>query len=134
MSETLKDMLKYGFNEGWNKGNLEAMYELCAPQFVHYRPPLPPLQGVQAEKDDIAATFRAFSDIRFEIHELVEEGNTVVMRWTWQATKNTEPQAAVMPPENTKISMDGCSILHLQYGKIADEWEFSNNSSYPQQQ
>ncbi len=128
MSGTLKKKLKFGFNEGWNKGNLAAMYELCVPHFVHYRPPLPPLQGLQAEKDDIAATFRAFSDIQFEIHEMVEEGDTVVMRWTWQGTQITEFHGAVKPSKNPKVSMDGCSILHLHEGKIVDEWEFADYS------
>ena len=61
MSEELKEKLRHGFDEGWNKGNLEAMFALCGTDFVHFRPPLATIESLEAEKLDNENTFKTFS-------------------------------------------------------------------------
>ena len=130
MSEELKEKLRNGFNEGWNKGNLEALFALCAGSFVHYRSPLPYIESVAAEKQDIENTFNTFSDIQFTIHEIIVEGDSAVMRWTWHGTTSGEYSDNTTPVGGKRVSMEGCSILHMQNGKIVEELEYADYLGY----
>lgn len=130
MTKALKEKLLTGFDEGWNKGNLEAMFALCASSFVHYRPPLPPIESVAAEKQDIENTFKAFSDIQFTIHEIIVDGNTAAMRWTWHGTTRGESPDNTAPVEGMQVAMEGCSILHMDNGKIVEELEYADYLGY----
>jgi len=130
MSEGLKEKLLRGFDEGWNKGNLEAMFALCASSFIHYRSPLPPLESVAAEKQDIENAFKAFSDIQFTIHEIIVEGDTAVMRWAWHGTTSGESSDNTTPVGGKRVSMEGCSILHMDEEKIVEELEYADYLGY----
>ncbi|HEX9092311.1 MAG TPA: ester cyclase [Anaerolineales bacterium] len=130
MSEALKEKLRKGFDKGWNKGNLEAMFALYASSFVHYRSPLPPIESREAEKQDIENTLKAFSDIRFTIHEIIVEGDTAVMRWTWHGTTTGENSDRMTPADGKRVSMEGCSILHMHEGEIFEELEYADYLGY----
>lgn len=127
MSIEFKTRLLQAFDEGWNRDNPEAMYQLCSNNFRHHRPPYPDLIGLAAEEQDIENTHKVFSNIRFTIHELIMEENTAVMRWTWKASHTGQSTDIPITPEGLEVSMEGCSILHLEDGKIIDEWEFADN-------
>ncbi len=130
MSGALKENLRKGFDEGWNKGNLEAMFALCASSFVHSRPPLPSIKNVEAERQDIENTFKAFSDIQFTSLEIIVEGDTAVMRWTWNGTSTGESSDSTTPVGGKRVSMEGCSILHLSEEKIVEELEYADYLGY----
>ncbi len=126
----LKEMLFRAFDEGWNKANPEAMYTLCNPGFVHYRPPFPAIESLEAEKRDVENTLKAFSDIQFTIHEIALDGDTAVMRWTWCARYTAQSPDLPIPPNGKLFTLQGCSFIHLADGKIIDEWEFADYLGY----
>ncbi len=106
------------------------MFALCASSFVHYRSPLPPIESVTAERQDIENTFKAFSDIQFTILEIIVEGDTAVMRWTWNGTSTGESSDNTTPMGGKRVSMEGCSILHLSEEKIVEELEYADYLGY----
>ncbi len=126
MQDELEEKILSAFDQGWNKQQPEAMYAFCAERFVHHRPPFPDLEGVDAEMQDISETFKIFSNIRFEIHEIISAKDKVILRWTWQAKHTGQSLSLPRPPSNQDITMDGCSILLFESGKIIEEWEYAD--------
>src|SRR4030042_3845637 len=126
MTEVLKEKLRYGFDEGWNKGNLDAMFALCASGFVHYRPPFPAIESLKVEKEDIENIFKAFSNIQFTIHEIAIEGDTAVIRWTGHAQYIGQSPDLPVTANGKEVNMGGCSVIHLVDGKIVEEWEYAD--------
>ena len=126
MSQAIYDILHTAFDEGWNKGNLDVMLSLCAPGFIHHRPPFPDIEGLNAEKQDIENSFKTFSNIKFEIHELIVVKDCAVMRWTWGAEHTGRSAEIPSAPNGKTVSLEGCSILHLENGRIIEEWEFAD--------
>src|SRR4029453_1650566 len=59
----------------WNTQDLDAAEELLAPEFVRHDANLPDVVGPQAERQLIAANLAAFSDLHFEIEQLIAEGD-----------------------------------------------------------
>lgn len=126
----MKTKLLRAFDEGWNKGNIDAMVALCTPGFIHHRPPFPDISGIPAEKEDIETAFKLYSDIYFKISEIILEGDTVALRWTWQAKPKLPSDDIPSDKVGKEVSLEGCSILHLENGKIAEEWEFADYLSF----
>ena len=126
MSEELKARFRRALEEGWNKGNLDAWDEVYAADYIHYRPPLAVFESLEAEKQDVANTLKAFSGSEITIHEIVMEGNTTATRWTWRARHTGQSPRLGIPPTGKEVTLVGCNVSHWANGKIIEEWEFSD--------
>ena len=81
-----KALLRRFYEELWSQGDLEAISELVADDFVdHY-----PLPGAPPGREGLAAlitTWRtAFPDMRETCEDLIAEGDQVVGRFTMSGT------------------------------------------------
>ncbi|MBI4876920.1 MAG: ester cyclase [Acidobacteria bacterium] len=120
MSETNKALVRRWTEEIWNQGRISAVDELAAADIVYHDPLIQDLQGPDALKQ-LAATLRAaFPDGRFSEDDLIEEGDKVVMRWTFRGTQKGEwiGVAATGSPEE----ITGTGTLRLARGKVAEHW------------
>lgn len=125
MSEELKNKFRRVNEEAWNKGNTDSMDEVYAADFIYHRPPFADIEGLEANKQDAADTFAAFSDIEFTIHEMVMEGNTTFTRFTWRAKHKGQ-----YPSTSKEVTLVGCAVSHWANGKVIEEWEFSDYLGY----
>jgi predicted ester cyclase len=130
MSEELKNKFRRAIEEAWNNGNTDAWAEVYAADYVHHRPPFADIEGLEAGKQDVVDTFTTFSDNEFTIHEIVMEGNTSVIRYTWRAKH--PGQSSDIPNSSTgkEVTMMGCAVSHWANGKVIEEWEFSDYLGY----
>lgn len=72
-------------SDAWDKRDLDAAYDIYADDVVFHRAPFPPMVGKEANMQADAGMLAAFTETRSTIDEIVVEGNTAAMRWTWQA-------------------------------------------------
>ena len=126
MSEELKAKFRKAIEEGWNKGNLDAWDEFYAADYVHHRPPLEVFDSLEAEKQSVANTLKAFSNSEITIHEIVMEGNMSAWRWTWKAKHTGQSPSLPIPPTGKEVTLVGCNVSHWANGKVIEEWEFSD--------
>ena len=126
MSEELKAKFRKAIEAGWNKGNLDAWDEFYAADYVHHRPPLEVFDSLEAEKQSVANTLKAFSNSEITIHEIVMEGNMSAWRWTWQAKHTGQSPSLPIPPTGKEVTLVGCNVSHWANGKVIEEWEFSD--------
>ena len=82
MSEENKALARQFYEEIFNKKNLDAIDELCAPDFVDHNAMPGQAPGSRGLKDVFATFFRGLPDLRITVHELVAEGDIVVVRLT----------------------------------------------------
>ena len=104
--------------EAWNTGNVDALDEVYAPDYVTHNPPFPDIEGREAYKKHIRDTRATFPDVQLTILEAILDGNIGATTWTWRGThKETGKQ----------VTMTGCVIAHLGAdGKIVEEWEWAD--------
>jgi steroid delta-isomerase-like uncharacterized protein len=62
----------------------------------------------------------AFSDVKYEIEDMIAEADKVVWRWTIQG-KHTGPFQG-LPPTGKGFVLSGISILRLEDGKFVENW------------
>jgi steroid delta-isomerase-like uncharacterized protein len=121
------------FNEGvklfFQTGDLSMLDEICAPDFVHHGPGIPPdLEGFK----QMVPIFRsAFSDVEVAVEDLFAEGDRVVDRITVRGTHAGGFMG--IPPSGKRWEMQEIHIARIVGGKIAERWTMVDMSGLLQQ-
>lgn len=131
MSEQNKDLERRLIEEAWNQGNLAAVDELVAPDFVdHTAPPdLPP--GAEGHKAFIKMYREAFPDAHVTIHDILAEGDKVVYRWTGSGTH--QGTLFGIPATGKHMSVNGITIDRFADGKLVESWNMLDQLGMMQQ-
>lgn len=126
MSEQNKTLTRRFYDEVFDKKNLDAIDELCAPGFVDHNAMPGQGPGVAGLKDMFREYFQAFPDMRLTVHEMVAEGDIVVTRFTGQGThKGTLMGSA---PTGKKVSFSGLDMIRIKDGKATEVWHEGNDA------
>jgi serine phosphatase RsbU (regulator of sigma subunit)/predicted ester cyclase len=109
------------FLEARAEGDLDAMDEIMAPDFVDHT--LAPGQQSDREgvKRAVAQFSAAFSDVRFVIEEQVAAGDKVVSRISGRGTYDRSELMDVAPT-GTEVASMAIFIHRIEGGKIVEEW------------
>jgi len=111
------------YEEVWNNRRLELLDELLSPSHALQAPNVSGSEvGPQLYKRQVLAFFKAFSDLRMTIADIVCENEKIVVAWTLSGTH--DGKFLGIPATHRKVSSDGVTIHHFNNGKIIDS--FSN--------
>ena len=124
--EELKSKIRWAGEEAWCKGNVDALNEVYARDYVYHRPPLADLQGLEEVKQKFLGTRDAYSDIEAEYDEMIAEGNSIAYRWTWKARHTGQSPTLPIPPTGKAVTLIGCTVVHIEDGKVIEEFEYAD--------
>lgn len=65
-----------------------------------------------------------FPDVRFEVVQVIAEGDTVVVRWKWTGTHTGEFRGYA--PSGKKVTNDGVVIYTAHDGKLISSWTLND--------
>jgi steroid delta-isomerase-like uncharacterized protein len=126
----LEALTQRWIEEGWRKGDAEAVLALYAPDFVDFSNPYAapggrPGTGAQ-NVAGIRALYEAFPDFYTEIDDLVidVEAGKVAVRWT--ATGTHRGDFLGVAPSGRQVVFHGIETLRIADGMIterAGEWD-----------
>lgn len=109
------------FEEVWNGRNSAAIDELMAADYVHHDPQSPKFSnGREGYKQLVAYYLNAFPDSHFTIDQEIQEGDTVVTRWTVNGTHRGD--LPTLPASGKTFSVTGITVARLQDGKFVESW------------
>jgi steroid delta-isomerase-like uncharacterized protein len=122
--------------EIWHKGNLDAIEEFIAPDYVRHTSPGGreggrDVRGLDDVRKSVVAMRAAFPDIHFEADDWVVEGDKVVSRWTCTGTHRGEFRG--IAPTGKRVRFIGINIYRLRDGKIVERWAVEDSVSLLQQ-
>lgn len=105
----------------WNdeinsKRNLDIIDELAAEGYVIH----PGETGREAHKAFLKEVQAAFSDSGIDVHDVIAEGDKVVVRYTTYGTHTGEFWG--VPATHKVITQRGTNIWRVRDGKIVEEW------------
>ena len=106
--------------EAFNQGRLDVVDEVCAEGFVDHDPLLGD-QDAEGVKRNIAMYRESFPDLTFEIEDIFEAGDKVVMRWSGSGTFENEFMG-LKPTHEEGDPVRGITIDRYEGGKIAESW------------
>lgn len=120
-----KENLSNLIEQVWNKGELDIVDELVAPQYTVHHDPGDPWEGQTLDREGykqrVLYSRNAFPDLCFYIKEFVAANDRVVISWILTGTHWGD--LADMPATGKKISMSGLTIYYFSEGKISGHWQ-----------
>jgi predicted ester cyclase len=109
------------FVEAVAKGDLDALDNLLAPEFVDHAAFAGQEPGREGYKQQVAEQHAALSDIRSIIEDQVAKDDKVVSRITWRSIHDRGEYFGLMP-RDTEVEVTSIFIHRIVGGKIAEEW------------
>ena len=111
------------FEEVWAKGNVAAVDEFMAADYVeHTEHAVPPgaRPGRDSVKQRIALYYEALPDWKVTIHDLFGRGDRVAYRWSASGTHLGE--WAGLSPTGLHMRAGGITILRIAEGRFVEGW------------
>jgi predicted ester cyclase len=119
--------------EIYNQGNLDGLDQLYARDVLYHRPPLADIEGLGPLGEYVADLRRAFSEVRYTLHEIALEGVVLACRWTFQGRHTGRSPSMPIPPTGREVTITGCSMAHCVQGRIEEEWSYADWLGFFQQ-
>ena len=124
---------RWAIEQGFLKGNFNAMDEVFDPDAVFHIAPFPDMKGVEAFKQFCMGGVQLLSDIRWNWDEVIIEGNTAAQRFTLSGKHTGTNPIISSPPTGKEVVLQGCAFYHVKNGKIVEFIEYSDYLGYLQQ-
>ena len=121
--------------DAFNSNDLEALREVIAPDVIAHLP------GTSADAEHPPGTPRDregwlgvwqftqafFPDMRAEVQQIVETGDTVATRCVARGTHSVEFMGA--PPSGKEFEMTMLNMSRVVDGRIVEHWTISDNAT-----
>ena len=120
VEENNKALVRRFVEEVLNGGNLDAIDELMAPEYLDHGVPSGKYAGREGHKRSIAKQLAASSDLRFHIEEQIAEGDKVV---SWVIGSGTHDRERFMglAPTGERVTIENIIISRVVDGKIVED-------------
>ena len=122
---TQKQVCRMYVEQILSAGNMDVLEMCIARSYVGHNPVQPEgIQGRDGVRQRCARAKASFPDGRFEIEEMIEEGDRVVVRYRFTGT-HSGPFAGV-PAAGKEITGEGIEIYRLHDDQIVESWSQGN--------
>ena len=119
-AEENKALVRCYFEEVLSKGNVDAVDEFMAPNYVDHSIPsgLPP--GTEGLKQATTTYRTAFPDLKATLDDIFAEGDRVAYRWSVSGTHLGEWLG--IPPTGNHVTATGITHFRIAGGKVVEAW------------
>jgi predicted ester cyclase len=120
MAEELKAKARRIWEEIFPGGDVDRLAEVIADDGIDHsaRPDEP--QGLVGVQQTMLWLASVFSDQRWEINQVIGEGDTVVVYCTFHGRHTGDLMG--IPPTNREVAYDYVQILRFRDGKAVERW------------
>jgi predicted ester cyclase len=120
VEENNKALVRRFVEEVLNRGNLDAVDELMAPDYLDHTVPPGKYAGREGLKRSLAKQLASSSDLRFSIEEQIAEGDKVI---TWVIGSGTHDRERFMglAPTGERMTMEYIYVSRVVEGKIVED-------------
>ena len=120
-----KAIVRRAYEEGYNGGDEAVFAELYHPSFFHHSKTLHDVgQGPDAERKSMLRFRAAMPDVRFEILDLLADGDKVVARL--RITGTPVGDFGDVLAADGRFDRHAIALFRLQDGQLAEEWFFTD--------
>ena len=120
MSDTNKNIISRLWDV-WNSRDLDKLGDLISDNHLNHDPNNPDdLLGVDGYRDLITMYTTLIPDLKFDIQEMIADGDVVCSRWIARGTHSGEGFG--LAPTNATVQRGGISWQRVQDGKIVETW------------
>lgn len=118
-----KELLRRFYKEVYVNWNMALADDVISPQFISHDWPKG-TTGPKAFRDYYSAIRAALADARYEVDDLIAEGDRVVVRWRLMGTHKGAFRS--IAPTGRPITLKGIAIYRVERGKLMERWVVSD--------
>jgi steroid delta-isomerase-like uncharacterized protein len=115
-----KSTAKRILEEAWNRGNLEALNDVVASNYIGHDTLGPEIRGLDGLKKRVHSLRTAFPDLQLNIEEMFADGNTVITRFSSRGTHKGNFEGVAPTGKSCKVT--GITISRFSDGKLVEAW------------
>jgi predicted ester cyclase len=105
----------------WKGGSIDVLHgveDLVAPEGI---------------REYFSMLFAAVPDFRFEVTDMIAEGDKVAVRWRTAGTFSGTGDVLGFAPNGRPIELEGADVLTVEDGKIVSNHAYTNGMVFAQQ-
>lgn len=116
-------IMRRWFQEVWNQGRTETLYELFSPEGVAHgqESAEAELRGPQEFEGFVRKIRGAFSEIQLTVEDVFAADDKGVLRWSG-VMKHTG-DALGMPSSQQTVRLRGITLVRFAGGKVVESWD-----------
>jgi len=115
-----KELVGRFYKEVYGDWNMALVDEVVSPQFTSHDWPKGSPTGPQGFRSFYSAIRSAVPDARYEVDDLIAEGDRVVVRWRLLGTHKGDFRG--IAPTGRPIALKGIAIYRVDEGKLMERW------------
>ena len=119
-----KQLVRRFYKEVYGDWNMAMVGEVVSPRFTSHDWPEAGPKGSEGFALFYSAIRTALPDARYEVDDLIAEGDKVVVRWRLLGTHLGDFRG--MAPTGRAITLEGIAIYRLDGGKLVERWVVTN--------
>jgi steroid delta-isomerase-like uncharacterized protein len=104
----------------WNEGNFSRLGELVAPDYMVSKDEYDPWSGQTIDHDSfrerVLYSRNAFPDLHFDIREMIEENDSIAVRWIMSGTHLGD--LPILPASGRKFSIEGMTFYRFRGDRL----------------
>lgn len=127
-TETLNKQLVRNVFHAVDEQQFDRLREFLREDMVCTLIGMPKPMGGEAMVDFIANAYVAFPDFRHELHEVLAEGNKVMVRLTNHTTHRNEFEG--LEPSGNRIDYPSVHMLTIEENAISEWWLLEDNLGF----
>ena len=133
-AEENKDIVRRLLEKLYDKRNVDIFDEVYAADYKGHIPSST-LESPEAAKQFNLAMDKAFPDSEFFIEDLLADGDSVAIRWTFRGTHQGDLIGPTMtiPTTGKRLEFEAMSLFRFSDGKIVESWGFWDGLSLMRQ-
>lgn len=121
-------LIRRYFEEVWNKGDVDLLDELLAPDYINHNPGAPDAKlGPAGLKPIVLAIRQAFPDLNYTIKNVVATEAQVAVHTVMKGTHLGDFFG--MAPASRVIHVEQMQIERVVNGRIAEHWRVTDELS-----
>ncbi len=120
MPEANKSTVLRYYQEVCNEGRIDALDELCAPDYVNHNPGPGMPKSIAGDKMLLVMYRMMFPDMQVTVEDMICAGDKVVTRWSGTATHQGEMMG--IPATGKRVTIRGIDISRIVNNRIQEAW------------
>lgn len=112
--------LRAGWEACWDRGDVDALDDLLAPDYVRHSNAGGDSQNREEFKASILAIREAFPDLHTTIDEIISEDDRMAVRW--HSTGTHTGTFLEVPPTKRPVEVFGVTFSRFSGQQITEEW------------
>jgi steroid delta-isomerase-like uncharacterized protein len=115
-----KRLVRRFYHEVYGAWNMALVDEVVSPKFTSHDWPAGSPTGPGGFRVFYSAIRAALPDARYEVDDVISEGDKVAVRWRLLGTHEGDFRG--IAPSGQSIALEGIAIYRVQDGKLMERW------------